>query len=54
MVLVQNWPFVYFSFLGNPARKMFFMIYFRVKKRLFRLYNQENKKVEKLRFFQSG
>ena len=54
MVLVQKWPFLQLSFLGNVSQENVFYDILERKKRLSRLYKQQVQKVEKLTFFQRG
>ena len=54
MVLVKKWPFFQLFCLANIGQENVFYDILELKKRLFRLKEQQVQKVEKLRFFQRG
>ena len=54
MVLVQKWPFFQLLFCTKYINGKCVLRYCRTKKRLSRLYNQEDQKVEEVEIFRKG
>ena len=54
MVLVENWPFLHVSILGNIVQENVFYDILEGKNAFLGYKNKKVKKLEKFRFFQRG